>query len=143
MTTHETVNRRYSDLQAQLRALFNAEGRGLVEMVRSVENQMSTTLSWELRAIAHIRNKVVHEGLAEIPRYFEPLCKEAVTSLKQIKADRKAAAKAQRTVSKPAKPAKPKATLVLKPKAVKATGKKAAVKPATKKATARRHRASA
>jgi hypothetical protein len=143
MTTHETVNRRYSDLQAQLRALFNAEGRGLVEMVRSVENQMSTTLSWELRAIAHIRNKVVHEGLAEIPRYFEPLCKEALTSLKQIKTDRKAAAKAQRSASKPAKPAKPKATLVLKPKSVKATGKKAAVKPGAKKAAPKRHRASA
>jgi hypothetical protein len=78
MTTHEIVNKRYSEIQKLLHDKYAAEGRGIGEMVRSVESQLSPTLSWELRAIAHIRNKVVHEGLAEIPRYFEPLCKEAI-----------------------------------------------------------------
>lgn len=134
MTTHETVNRRYSELQMLLQAIFSAEGRGLGEMVRSVENQMSATLSWEIRAIAHIRNKVVHEGLSEIPRYFEPLCKEALGALKRLKAERKAASKPKRAAAP--KPAKPRATLPLKaskPKASKATAKTAAKKPAPKR----------
>ncbi|WP_425617446.1 hypothetical protein NA78x_001124 [Anatilimnocola sp. NA78] len=121
MTTHETVNRRYSDLQMLLHKVFNAEGRGLGEMVRSVESQLSPTLCWEIRAIAHIRNKVVHEGLAVIPRYFEPLCKEALGALKRLKAERKVASKPKRQL--PAKTAKTRATLPLKvsrPKTVKA-----------------------
>ena len=98
MTTHEIVNKRYSEIQTLLREKYAAEGRGIGEMVRSVESQLSPTLSWELRAIAHIRNKVVHEGLAEIPRYFEPLCKEAIAAMKGAKkktaaAPRKAAIK--------------------------------------------------
>lgn len=93
MTTHEDVNQRYSQLQTLLRDHFGAEGRGIVEMVRSVETKLSTTLSWELRAIAHIRNKVVHEGLTEIPRYFEPLCKEALAAMKKQKPKRAAAVK--------------------------------------------------
>lgn len=103
MTNHETVNRRYSELQTQLRLIFAAEGRGLSEMTRAVEQHLSPTLSWELRAIAHIRNKVVHEGLVEIPRYFEPLCKEALGGLKHLKAAMKATVKKAKatTVTKP------------------------------------------
>lgn len=110
MTTHDTVNQRYSQLQILLQKNFGAEGRGIVEMVRSVETKLSTTLSWELRAIAHIRNKVVHEGLTEIPRYFEPLCKEALAGLKAQKPKRAATAKkpanSTRARKAPAKPAK-------------------------------------
>lgn len=110
MTTHETVNGRYSQLQTLLRDNFGAEGRGIVEMVRSVETKLSTTLSWELRAIAHIRNKVVHEGLAEVPRYFEPLCKEALAAMKKQKPKRAAAVKkaaaAKKAKTAPAKPLK-------------------------------------
>lgn len=106
MTTHETVNLRYSQLQTLLRDKFGAEGRGIVEMVRSVETKLSTTLSWELRAIAHIRNKVVHEGLTEIPRYFEPLCKEALAAIKQQTPKRSAAKKAASTTSVKKPPAK-------------------------------------
>ena len=87
MTTHETVNRRYAELQALLRDRFHAEGRGLIEMLKSVENQLPSTLIWELRAIGHIRNKVVHDGLEDIPRYFEPMCKEATATLKRLKAE--------------------------------------------------------
>jgi hypothetical protein len=113
MITHEIVNQRYSQIQTMLREKFAAEGRGIGEMVRSVETQLSPTLSWELRAIAHIRNKVVHEGLAEIPRYFEPLCKEAITAMKGVK--KKAAAP--------------------KKKVVKAAVKKKPVKKKSKRAT--------
>jgi hypothetical protein len=83
---HETVNRRYAELQSLLLTVFTAEGRGVIEMLRSVEDRVSPKLAWELRSIGHIRNQVVHEGLAEVPRYFEPLCKEAVATLKQLKA---------------------------------------------------------
>lgn len=84
MTTHETANKRYGELQAILRDRFQAEGRGLIEMVRSIEAQLPPTLVWELRSIGHIRNKVVHDGLERIPRYFDPLCIEASASLKQL-----------------------------------------------------------
>lgn len=93
MTTHADVNQRYSELQTMLRDYLGADGRGIVEMVRSVEAKMSATLSWELRAIAHIRNKVVHEGLVEVPRYFEPLCKEAIAGMKKLKPKRATKAK--------------------------------------------------
>lgn len=116
MITHEIVNQRYSQIQMLLREKFAAEGRGIGEMVRSVEAQLSPTLSWELRAIAHIRNKVVHEGLAEIPRYFEPLCKEAITAMKGVK--KKAAAPKKKVVKA----------------AVKKTTKAAAKKTPVKKA---------
>ena len=100
MTTHEIVNKRYSEIQILLRDKHAAEGRGIGEMVRSVESQLTPTLSWELRAIAHIRNQVVHEGLADIPRYFEPLCKEAIGKLKGSKKK----ASAPRKVAKTKKP---------------------------------------
>ncbi len=116
MTTHEIVNKRYSEIQTLLREKYAADGRGVGEMVRSVENQLSPKLSWELRAIAHIRNKVVHEGLAEIPRYFEPLCKEAIAAMKGVK---------KKQAAKP-----PKAVMLAK----KAATKKVAVKM-TKRAT--------
>lgn len=130
MTSHETVNRRYSELQAQLHLVFGAEGRGISEMVRSVENQISPTLSWELRAVAHIRNKVVHEGLLEIPRYFEPLCKEALTTLKRLKAEKKAARKKPAAAPAAAKFAAPSKTKRSSPSA-------AAKKPAPKKKAAK------
>jgi hypothetical protein len=85
---HETVNRRYAELQALLLSVFAAEGRGIIEMLRNVEDRVPPKLAWELRSIGHIRNQVVHEGLAEIPRYFEPLCKEATATLKQLKAQK-------------------------------------------------------
>lgn len=106
MTTHEIVNKRYSEIQKLLHDKYAAEGRGIGEMVRSVESQLSPTLSWELRAIAHIRNKVVHEGLAEIPRYFEPLCKEAISAMKVVK--KKAVAASKKTAAKKTKAAKKK-----------------------------------
>ncbi len=142
MTSHETVNRRYSDLQTQLRLVFAAEGRGLSEMVRTVETQIPPTLSWELRAIAHIRNKVVHEGLAEIPRYFEPLCKEALTTLKRLKAEKKKAnqkrakiAVARPAIAKPAaaRPVVAKAAVAKKRQMSAATKNPAHIKSATKK----------
>jgi hypothetical protein len=89
MTTHENVNRRYADLQSTLREAFQAEGRGLVEMTISIQDQLPRNLVWELRSIGHIRNQVVHENLAKVPKYFEPLCKEATATLKQLRQQRK------------------------------------------------------
>ena len=83
MSTHENVNRRYAEIQSILREGFQAEGRGVVEMALSIEARLTKKLVWELRSIGHIRNQVVHENLATVPRYFEPLCKEAVAALKQ------------------------------------------------------------
>jgi hypothetical protein len=85
MTTHENVNRRYADLQSLLRDAFHAEGRGLVEMTISIQDRLPKNLVWELRSIGHIRNQVVHENLAKVPKYFEPLCKEAIATLKQLR----------------------------------------------------------
>jgi hypothetical protein len=96
MTTHENVNRRYADLQAILRDVFQAEGRGLVEMTISIQDQLPRKLVWELRSIGHIRNQVVHENLAEVPKYFEPLCKEAQATLKQLRNQAKLRGKKRR-----------------------------------------------
>jgi hypothetical protein len=116
MTMHEIVNRRYAELQSLLVAAFAAEGRGIIEMLRNVENQLSPKLAWELRSIGHIRNQVVHEGLEEIPRYFEPLCKEATATLRQLKAKK---------VKKPkaARESKPAASKTARPKSAKAPAK--------------------
>jgi hypothetical protein len=127
---HETVNRRYSELQSLLIAVFAAEGRGIIEMLRNVEDQLPTKLAWELRSIGHIRNQVVHEGLEEIPRYFEPLCKEALASLKLLKAKKASKSKAAKTpkesVTKASKPSRPK---VGKATAKKRTKKSAKISP--------------
>jgi hypothetical protein len=104
---HEIVNRRYAELQAPLLAVFAAEGRGIIEMLRNVEDRVSPKLAWELRSIGHIRNQVVHEGLADVPRYFEPLCKEAVASLRLLKAQKVKRPKVARA-SSPAKVKTPK-----------------------------------
>ncbi|WP_254511359.1 hypothetical protein [Anatilimnocola floriformis] len=116
MTTHETINRRYAEIQTLLRDTFGAEGRGVGEMVRSVESSLPTTLAWEIRAIAHIRNKVVHEGLSEIPRYFEPLCIEAVAGMKRLKPKKAAKSNPQ----PPAQPAKAQMPLFAIPQPPKA-----------------------
>ena len=113
MTTHEDVNRRYSELQSLLRDYFQAEGRGLIEMSRSVETRLDSTVLWELRAIGHIRNQVVHEGLQQVPRYFEPLCKEALANLKRLKPRRRAVKRADSSVSKT--PPKPTSAVSAKP----------------------------
>src|ERR1039458_4402582 len=99
MTMHETVNRRYAELQSLLFAAFGAEGRGIIEMLRNVEDQLSPKLAWELRSIE------------EIPRYFEPLCKEAAATLKQLKAKKAKKPKAPKETKPTArKTAEPKAT---------------------------------
>ena len=85
MTTHENVNRRYADLQSLLRETFQAEGRGLVEMTFSIQDRLPKNLVWELRSIGHNRNQVVQENLEKVPKYFEPLCKEAMAGLKQLR----------------------------------------------------------
>jgi hypothetical protein len=105
MTSHEDVNRRYAEFQAFLREHYQAEGRGLIEMLRSVEGQVPAKLAWELRSIGYIRNQVVHDGLDEIPRYFEPLCKEAAATIKQLAGNRRR--KSPRPVTKGAKPVAP------------------------------------
>ncbi len=118
---HETVNRRYAELQSLLLTVFAAEGRGIIEMLRNVEDRVSPKLAWELRSIGHIRNQVVHEGLDEVPRYFEPLCKEATATLKQLK------------VQKAKKPKADKASALAKP----ATKKRAAATVPAKLQSAR------
>jgi len=98
MTTHENVNRRYAGLQSILSEAFHAEGRGLVEMTISIQDQLPKKLVWELRSIGHIRNQVVHENLAKVPKYFEPLCKEAIATLKQLRKQLKSSGAQRKSV---------------------------------------------
>lgn len=123
MSTHEKVNQRYSQIQSLLRERLGAEGRGVFEMFRSVESRISSTLGWELRAIAHIRNQVVHEALA-VPTYFEPLCKAAIAALKSFKAPRVAKGK-----PKPAEPHASKSHPSKVPTAPPQTARAKAAKP--------------
>jgi dsDNA-specific endonuclease/ATPase MutS2 len=136
---HETVNRRYAELQSLLLAAFAAEGRGIIEMLRNVEDQLSPKLAWELRSIGHIRNQVVHEGLEEVPRYFEPLCKEAAATLRQLKAKKILKAKKPKTP----KESKPRASKSAKPKAAQAPAKQRTAKSAKSAAAKRRPRRTA
>jgi len=126
MTTHEDVNRRYAELQAILRDVFQADGRGLVEMAISLGDKLPRNLLWELRSIGHIRNQVVHENLATVPKYFEPLCKEALAGLKQRRKEMKAA----KSAGKPRQATTPPAAKAATP--AKATPTKAKTKPTTK-----------
>jgi hypothetical protein len=136
MSTHENVNRRYADLQTMLRDAFQAEGRGLVEMTISIQEQLPRSLVWELRSIGHIRNQVVHENLARVPKYFEPLCKEAMATLKELRKQLKA--RGARRTPAPLPPASAGTSeMHAKAKAPK-TLKRPAKKKAKRKATASR-----
>jgi hypothetical protein len=145
MTTHETVNRRYAELQTILRDAFQAEGRGLVEMTISLQDRFPKSLVWELRSIGHIRNQVVHENLARVPKYFEPLCKEALATLKQLKKQFKQSTSKRKPTQQPAtpQPAAPPAAAapatIIAPKP-KPKVSKPAKKPAKKKAVKSRGR---
>jgi hypothetical protein len=86
MTTHETVNRLYADIQTLLRKNYGAAGRGIFAMLKSVEGKLPAKLVWELRMIATTRNLVVHECLEPVPRYFEPLCSEAIETMRAVPA---------------------------------------------------------
>jgi hypothetical protein len=132
MTTHENVNRRYADLLSILREVFHAEGRGLVEMTISIQDRLPKNLVWELRSIGHIRNQVVHENLANVPKYFEPLCKEAMATLKQLRKQFKSSGVHRKSAPSAAVTArmsesKPQAKA---PKTLQGAGKKKALKSA-------------
>jgi len=138
MSTHENVNRRYADLQAILRDAFQAAGRGLVEMTISIQDQLPKSLVWELRSIGHIRNQVVHENLARVPKYFEPLCKEAAATLKQLKKQRKSTSAKRKPAPPAATPASPAGASETKakaraPKPLKKPGKKKTPKSGRRK----------
>jgi hypothetical protein len=86
MTTHETVNRLYAEIQSLLRKNLGAEGNGVFALLKSVEGKLSAKLVWELRLIGNIRNQVVHECLEPVPRYFEALCGEAIEGMQAVPA---------------------------------------------------------
>jgi hypothetical protein len=139
MTTHEAVNKRYGELQSLLREHFCAEGRGVIEMVRNIEGQLPATLAWELRSIGHIRNKVVHDGLEQVPRYFDPLCIEAVATLKKLIAESLPKPARASKSTKPSKSVKTSSARASKP-AKRATKKAKSVRtaPARGKAAAKK-----
>lgn len=128
MITHETVNLRYSTLQSLLRETFRVDGRGIIEIMKAIEPPLPYRLSVELRLIGLIRNQIVHEGLADVPRYFEALCKSAIAGIKQMRADKKAATQPKRAaVSKPMTVSKPAARVAAKKSAPAKGIKKPAV----------------
>ena len=86
MTTHETVNKLYAEIQTLLRKNLGAEGKGFFAMLKSVESKLSAKLVWELRLIGNIRNQVVHECLEPVPRYFEAICGEAIEGMRAASA---------------------------------------------------------
>ncbi len=87
MTSHETVNQRYAEIQAILRDGFRAEGHGIIQMARDIDDVLPRDLAWKIRDIGRIRNQVVHEGLkpAEIPAYFDSRCGEVVAGLEALR----------------------------------------------------------
>lgn len=137
MTTHENVYRRYAEIQSILREGFQAEGRGVVEMALSIEGRLTKKLVWELRSIGHIRNQVVHENLATVPRYFEPLCKEAVAALKlQRKLLKSPTVRRKSTIA--GVPTPPKSESAIKAKTIKTVKKAIKKKAGTRSSSARR-----
>mmetsp|Transcript_22626 Transcript_22626/g.57943 ORF Transcript_22626/g.57943 Transcript_22626/m.57943 type:complete len:116 (+) Transcript_22626:230-577(+) len=65
---YELVIRSSKELEALLETEFGASGRGLHEKITSVQGQLSPGLVKQMRYLATIRNKLIHEpGFDDIP----------------------------------------------------------------------------
>jgi hypothetical protein len=81
----ETAVRYSKEIEGLLEMKFGAAGRGLHEKLTSIEGKLSDEVLKNLRYIATIRNKVVHENDFEIKNLpeFSAKCDELVQYLKQ------------------------------------------------------------
>lgn len=61
MSDLEKVINTTKEIETILRTNYSANGRGLHELASSIENQLDNQIVREIRFIATIRNKVVHE----------------------------------------------------------------------------------
>lgn len=77
---------RSKNLEAMLKKL-EAEGRGMHELISSVQEKLEPELNKKLRFIASIRNQAIHEPEFDIDNNFEDFCtacEEAGQELKKI-----------------------------------------------------------
>ena len=80
MTT-DSINQRTKEIGAILIKLFQAEGRGLHELITSCEKRLSPLALCGLRRVATIRNRLFHEEsftIDKVPEDFDALCKELI-----------------------------------------------------------------
>jgi len=61
MSDIDLVVRSSKHIEASLARLFGATGKGLHEKVSSVENKLSSSMAKQIRYIATIRNKIIHD----------------------------------------------------------------------------------
>lgn len=84
MSDIEKVIKISQKVEVILRDRYNAQGYGLGELYRSVENKLDADLIKELRQINYIRNEVVHNpdyNLAKDKKRFFRLSKDVLTKL--------------------------------------------------------------
>ena len=77
---------RSKKLEAMLKAL-NAQGRGMHELVSSIQDKIPSELNKKLRFIATIRNNAIHDlefNIDENIDEFHSACDEAEDSLKKL-----------------------------------------------------------
>jgi uncharacterized membrane protein YsdA (DUF1294 family) len=76
-----------SELEQILKSKFNAQGDGLGQQLRSVENSLPPELFSQLKWIVTIRNKAIHEAHTfKMPNGFIQDCDRAKMMLEQIEA---------------------------------------------------------
>ncbi|WP_298443925.1 hypothetical protein [uncultured Ferrimonas sp.] len=88
MGSIEVAVRQAKQIEAQLERHFGAEGRGLHEKLSSCESKLPSVLVRQIRWIATLRNKAVHEDGFELDDVaeFERRCTHVLQQLQQLKA---------------------------------------------------------
>ena len=84
MSDIEKVIKISQKVEVTLRDKYHAQGHGLGELYRSVENKLDADLIKQLRQINYIRNEVVHNpdyNLAKDKQRFFRLSKDVLTKL--------------------------------------------------------------
>ncbi|ORT51744.1 hypothetical protein ST37_05205 [Vibrio sp. qd031] len=83
MSDIELVVSRSRRLEALLKSQFHAEGKGLHQLINSVEERLPHDIIKKLRYIATIRNKVVHEEYYTLddPEAFKQAARECEKEL--------------------------------------------------------------
>ncbi|QIZ77080.1 hypothetical protein [Ferrimonas lipolytica] len=86
MSSIETTVKQSKRIESLLTKHFNAEGRGLHEKVSSCEAQLPNLLVRQIRWIATLRNKAVHEDEFELKNSaeFERRCDHVVSQLQLL-----------------------------------------------------------
>ena len=83
MSDIEKVVKRTRRLEALLRLRYHADGRGLHQLVTSVEERLPHDVIAKLRYVATIRNKVVHDEDYQLDdrKHFLAVCDECEKEL--------------------------------------------------------------